>query len=641
MKKTLFLALVLLNFTTIYAQEKVKFSKKKFYVPSIAYSEFVVLDDVLTQSTSYQLDKNLSYQEHIFKKEFFDINGYIKEPQNGKLKIYVTIPLPKYIQVKKIDSIFNKDEKRWKYHFFSNFEVKIKVDVKCYDKILYQKEFINIEKSKLTEFYTKDDTRKAIELYDKTIRNAEIQEDYDILSSDVENAIYASMRRINGILNSKLGYSTIENKEKYEFLTSKNHTEYKQMLDFENEITSQLQKVTIEKGLDLKLLTPHLSYLESLLDKYEQNQENDDIRFIITNNLAQTYLLLENKEKSLFFTDLLIKNDKRTSRGSGLIDRIEKGNFVDKKIRSHTNRFGELKKLGFKKLEEKEEARLAFFEKVAQQEVDWEQEKIDRLAYKQEIKTKHNTILDSVSFQNNSDILDKVIKSMGGVEVLKNINKVHITSKLFFDDSNVSQSEEKWSTPDNYLLKKKRPDNYYEIINNVEAWFHDERDNSLDEKWKKLSNSGYRDAVNNLDLTNLLNSFQLHLWNNFELLEDEISDGKICYHLKYLQKTFDFSNRPIPKTEYDLFIDKTNYLIVSTEKTEFEDGKKNYLERKIYQDYREIITSNNAKVPHKILYEIEDFYGETFYQEKREKVEINPVFSNRIFIKEVYVGKFK
>ena len=97
----------------------------------------------------------------------------------------------------------------------------------------------------------------------------------------------------------------------------------------------------------------------------------------------------------------------------------------------------------------------------------------------------------------------------------------------------------------------------------------------------------------------------------------------------------------MPKTEYSLFIDKTNYLIVSTEKIEFQDGKKLYLERKIYQDYREITTSNNAKVPYKILYEIEDFYGETFYQEKREKVEINPVFSNRIFIKEVYAGKFK
>jgi len=76
-----------------------------------------------------------------------------------------------------------------------------------------------------------------------------------------------------------------------------------------------------------------------------------------------------------------------------------------------------------------------------------------------------------------------------------------------------------------------------------------------------------------------------------------------------------------------------NFIIVN--------GNKNYFERKVFQDYKEIASLNNGKIPHKILNEIEDYYGETSYQEVREKVEVNPVFSNRIFIKEVYFGSFK
>jgi hypothetical protein len=38
--------------------------------------------------------------------------------------------------------------------------------------------------------------------------------------------------------------------------------------------------------------------------------------------------------------------------------------------------------------------------------------------------------------------------------------------------------------------------------------------------------------------------------------------------------------------------------------------------------------------------ELENVYGGTFYQENRDKVEINTIFSNRIFMKEVYAGGF-
>jgi hypothetical protein len=60
----------------------------------------------------------------------------------------------------------------------------------------------------------------------------------------------------------------------------------------------------------------------------------------------------------------LIKNDQQTSRGTDIIDRVNKANFVTNTVRTHTNRFVELKKLGFQIQEYKEDARLAIFEKL-------------------------------------------------------------------------------------------------------------------------------------------------------------------------------------------------------------------------------------------------------------------------------------
>jgi hypothetical protein len=447
------------------------------------------------------------------------------------------------------------------------------------------------------------------------------------------------MYRIQDLLNYKLSYGTTETKEKFEFLTSKEHPECTKMLAFENEITSQLGKITVEKGFDAKALAPHLVFLESLLDKYPQSDQNSNIRFIVTNNLAYAYLLLENKEKALIYANLLIKNDQQTSRGTDIIDRVNKANFIANTIRTHTNRFVELKKLGFQIQEEKEDARMAFFEKLERQDLDWEQEKINRTKYLGLIKERRNNILDSIAFQNNPELLKNIIAGLGGSDAIKNIEKVHLLSRLNFDESNVPQTEEKWATPTNYLLRKKMPNNYYEIINGPEAWSFQDR--NVGEKWVKLSNSDFWEISNNLDAINLLTSFRFDLWNNLELLPDETSDGRLCYHLSYTEKTVNAKNRVLPKTEYHYYIDKEKYTIVSSEKTEFEDGNKNSFERKVYQDYREIPNLNNGKIPHRILYEFEDYYGDTFYQEDREKVEVNPVFSNRIFIKEVYAGGFK
>jgi len=639
MKKTLLILLLFLGFNTINAQEKVTSKKGKFFIPTILYSQYPSLDNVITQTTLYQMDPELKTEEQVLKKNYFNIDGYLKDPSNGKLKIYITIPLPKYT-VTQMDSVYNSKTKDWDYYPYSKFDVKINIEVKCADKLIYSNEFVSSEKNVFQGNYKKSEATEAVSNNRKIMSHSDIKNDFSIEELGMDVVIYATMDRIQNLLNYKLGYSSEEKKEKFEFMTSKSHPEYPQMLAFENEVTQQMSKVTLEKGLDSKGLMPHLVYLESLLTKYPQVPENENIRFIVSYDLALTYLLLENKEKALYFADLLVKNDKQSSKGTNIIERVNKANFVDKISRTHTTRFVELKKLGFKIKEEKEEARLAFFERIIQDDADWEQEKINRSAFLDKSINERKNILDSIYYQKNSDLLAKFVNSLGGSEAINKIEKTHIFSKIKLEDNNMPQTEEKWATATNYLLKKKTPSNYLEIVNGAESWAHDDQDNTT-EKWKKINSSDYYNVVTSLDPLNLLTSFRIDLWNKFDLVSDDVSNGRVCYHLTYFEKTLNSANRTIPKAEYNLYIDKENYTIVSFEKTDYINGNKNYFERKVFQDYKEIASLNNGKIPHKILNEIEDYYGETSYQEVREKVEVNPVFSNRIFIKEVYFGSFK
>ncbi|EJL64247.1 hypothetical protein [Flavobacterium sp. CF136] len=639
MKKTL-LFIVLLVITSIQAQEKINSKTKKFKIPVIRYPEFQLLDNALTQTAFYQLDKALTEEETNLKKHFFNIDGYIKDPVNGKLKFYLTYARPRYIDTQ-IDSSYNKKENRWTYSARPNYLSSVKLDVRYGDKILLTKDFGGSESYSVSVGNSLAAVKMAASEHDKKIKIATNSGDYSAVGLGFDNVIYNAAIRIQDFINYKFGYSTDISKEKFEFVTSKGHSEYAQMLAFETEITAQMEKVTLEKGLDEKLLTPHLQYLESLLVKYPPSPANEDIRFIVTNNLAETYFLLENKEKALQYANLLIENDKQDSRGSTIIDRVNKANFVDKKIRSHTPRFAELKKLGVKIAEEKEELRLAFFEKIAQQEAEWETEKATREANIEKAKMQRFNLLDSIPYQLNASLLAKVIANLGGSEALKKVEKAHLFSKLKIEGNNFPQTEEKWATNSNYLLRKKMPESYYEIVNGAEAWSHDDRESGVNAKWAKLTTYDFGNLSKNVDLINFLTDLRLDLWNNFEVLPDEMYEGRECYHLNYFEKTLSTGNRTIPKTDYHVFIDKENFNIVSTEKTEYDNGNKSFFEKKLFGDYRPVAALNSGKIPYKINYEIEDFNGETIYQEQREKIEINPVFGNRIFMKEVYFGGFK
>ncbi|MEP6806753.1 MAG: hypothetical protein ABI892_19655 [Flavobacterium sp.] len=639
MKKTL-LIIVLLVIASVQAQEKISSKKKKFYIPTIRYSEFPVLDNVLTQTTFYQMDKELIQEEIILKKNYFNIDGFIKDPANGKLKIYLTIALPKF-NATKVDSTFDKKRNSWQFQVYSNYDVRIKVDAKCGDKTLFTQDFNSIESNIVGGSYEKGNVKLAVELSNKRSALAEKNNDYSAEELGIDHVIYSSVTRIQNYLNYKLGYNIDESKERFEFVTSKGHSEYNQMLAFENEITAQMEKITLEKGLDEKLLTPHLQYLESVLVKYPPSPANENIRFIVTNNLAETYFILENKEKALMYANLLVENDKQDSRGSSIIKRVNNGYFADKKIRSHTSRFTDLKKLGVKIAEEKEELRLAFFEKIEQQDAEWEIEKSNREAKLEKAKLQRYNMLDSIAYQVNANLLAKVVDNLGGSQALKKVEKAHFFSKLSIEGNKIPQTEEKWATNSNYLLRKKMPESYYEIVNGAESWTHDDRESGLNAKWAKSSTYDYTNLSRNVDLINFLTDLRLDLWNNFEVLEDEMYEGRLCYHLNYFEKTLSSGNRTIPKTDYHVFIDKENFNIVSTEKTEFDNGNKSFFEKRLFGDYRPVAALNSGKIPHKINYEIEDFNGETQYQEIREKVEVNPVFGNRIFMKEVYFGGFK
>ena len=639
MKKILLL-IALLVIGAIQAQEKINSKKKKFYIPVINYSEFPVLDNALTQTTFYQMDKRFIQEEPILKKRYFNIEGFIKDPANGKLRIYLTIELPQY-KATTIDSTFNKKNNGWEFQAFSNYSVKIKMEAKCADKLLLSEDFNSVEAYTIGVSSQKDKLRDVIVTNNKKIAEAEKNGNYTVEELGLDTVIYRSVEAIQNYLNYKLQYIKGESKIKFEFVTSKGHSEYNQMLAFENEITSQMEKVTLEKGLDEKLLTPHLQYLESLLVKYPPSPLNENIRFIVTNNLAETYFLLENKEKALMYANLLVENDKQDSRGSSIVKKVNKGYFADKKIRSHTTRFADLQKLGLKIAEEKEEKRLAFFEKIEQQDAEWETEKANREAKLEKTKIQRHNLLDSIPYQLNANLLAKVLSNLGGSDALKKMEKAHLFSKLTIEGNKVPQTEEKWATHTHYLLRKKMPESYYEIMNGADAWSHDDRESGVNAKWAKLTSYDHNNLSKNADLVNFLTDLRLDLWNNFEVLEDEMYEGRLCYHLNYFEKTLSTGNRTIPKTDYHVFIDKENFNIISTEKTEFDNGNKSFFERKLFADYRPVAALNSGKIPYKINYEIEDFNGETFYQEQREKIEVNPVFGNRIFMKEVYFGGFK
>lgn len=639
MKKTL-LFIILLVITSIQAQEKINSKTKKFKIPVIRYPEFQVLDNVITQNAFYQMDKALQEEETNLKKHFFNIDGYIKDPVNGKLKFYLTYALPRYIDTQ-IDSSYDKKENKWTYSARPNYLSKVKLDVKYGDKILLTEDFGGSESYSVSVGNSLAAVKAAASEHGNKAKLAMDSGDYSDVGLGFDNVFYKSAIRIQEFINYKFGYSSYISKEKFEFVTSKGHSEYAKMLAFETEITAQMEKVTLEKGLDEKLLMPHLLYLESLLVKYPPSPANEDIRFIVSNNLAETYFLLENKEKALQYANLLVENDKLDSRGSTIIDRVNRANFADKKIRSHTPRFAELKKLGVKIEEEKEELRLAFFEKIAQQEVEWETEKAAREASVEKARMQRFNMLDSIPYQLNANLLAKVIANLGGSEALKKIEKAHLFSKLKIEGNNVSQTEEKWATNSHYLLRKKMPESYYEIVNGAEAWSHDDRETGVNAKWAKLTAYDFGNLSKNVDLINFLTDLRLDLWNNYEVLPDEMYEGRMCYHLNYFEKTLSTGNRTIPKTDYHVFIDKENFNIVSTEKTEFDNGNKSFFEKKLFGDYRPVAALNSGKIPYKINYEIEDFNGETNYQEQREKIDINPVFGNRIFMKEVYFGGFK
>ncbi|WP_233566047.1 Atg14 domain-containing protein [Flavobacterium sp. 81] len=417
MKKTLLL-IALLVIGSIQAQEKISSKTKKFKIPVIRYSEFQALDNVLTQTAFYQMEKGLQEEETNLKKHYFNINGFIKDPVNGKLKLYLTFAMPRYTQMN-IDSTFDKKENKWVYSARSNYLTNVKLDVKYGDKILLTKDFGGSESYSISVGSSLGSMKVAASENDKKIRTAVKESDYSSVGLGFDNVIYQAAGRIQEFLDYKFGYTTDVSKERFEFVTTKGHSEYKQMLAFETEITAQMEKVTLEKGLDEKLLAPHLLYLESLLVKYPLSPANEDIRFIVTNNLAETYFLLENKEKALQYANLLIENDKLDSRGSTIVERVNRANFVDKKIRNHTTRFADLKKLGLKIAEEKEELRLAFFEKIDRQEADWNIEKENRAAALEKSKIQRENMLDSIAYQSNPDLLAKIIANLGGSDVFE------------------------------------------------------------------------------------------------------------------------------------------------------------------------------------------------------------------------------
>ncbi len=613
------------------AQVKAKFDNEKFIINKIAPSDFPILDNVITQSSVILLPEKLPVALGGLKSNFFNIDGFIKDNNDaGKLKIYVTVGSPKWVHKRRDNYRIQETPTQIGIYSSYYYEIDYTVELKYLNKTIEVDTFTTINSVTFREL-----TRIA-----NIVKDFKFAESTPEYGDQIEKAVFDTFEQIQKVLNQKLKYKKTRFYTDFYFLTNTEHPEYEKMTAFKTEISKQLKNITSEVGLNKIELFPHLMYLESLLLKYPESKENTKIRYLALINLAKIHWLLEEPIQAINFAELLIKNDYRKSNGYNIIDLVNNGKFAEKKIRTHTQRFIELVKLGYKIEEEIEENRVAFFEKIEQDVIDNETQKNNRIATLENIHVERDNLLDSINTQKNPEILNNLIKSFGGATILKGIEKVHILSKLSFDDSNVPVYDEKWTSIfSNFLLKKKSPDLSYIVLNQADAWQHN--DSHIGEKWKKVPASQYWNYTKNLDPIYLLSSFRIDLWNKYELEGEKIIQGKLCYHLNYTEKTLNVNNRFVPKTEYNLYIDKEKNYIVSSEKTEYEEGQKLYFERKIFSDYREIISLNSGAIPHKILVEIEDYQGQTFYQEEIEKVEINTGFNNRIFIKEVYSGGFK
>ena len=622
-----------------YSQVKIKYDKEKFYINRINFSMYPALDQVVSYKTNYQVDPDLKAEFLELKKKFFKINGYIEDPKDGQLQLGITINKPSLHNIK-VDSTYNKTDFKWKFFITTEYNVKIIADVTLRAKLIHTELFNEIKEVRIKgEYDSKKNADYAAKVNEEFIRTEALGTTNVVPNKAIELVLANAMYNIQARLNYKLGYTKTEEKIKFEFIKSTTHPDFKIFNDFQNEIKTQVEAITFEKGLDEPKIMPHLKNLESLIDKYQPSEQNQEIRFIILNNLATVYYLLEKKEETLKYSKLLIENNQQISRGKNIIEDIQRLVLEPNKIRAHNNRYKELEKLNYKIEEDIENERLAFFEGIEQEALDWEAEKESRTKWINKNILYQRSMLDSIAYQNNPEILQKIVHYYGGSQALKNIQKLHLVSELNFEDSNVPVSDEQWQTDNKYLLKKRMPELYYEIINGPESWrLHNQLSNKT---WQKMSSSEYWSTISNMDPIYLLTGLRLDIWNQLDLQQDEYVNNKLCYHLEHIEKVIDYKNRALPKTEYHFYIDKESHQIVWIEKTEYVEGKKSSFESKKFEDYQPQSDLNNGMIAQKIVSRYEDFYGENNFETTLKQIEINGSFSSRIFMKEVYAGGFR
>lgn len=94
----------------------------------------------------------------------------------------------------------------------------------------------------------------------------------------------------------------------------------------------------------------------------------------------------------------------------------------------------------------------------------------------------------------------------------------------------------------NYFFRKKMFESYYEIVNGVEVWSYDDCESGVNVKWVKFIMYDFGNLFKNVDLINFFIDLRLDLWNNFEVLLDEMYEGRECYYLNYFEKILSIGN---------------------------------------------------------------------------------------------------
>jgi hypothetical protein len=160
---------------------------------------------------------------------------------------------------------------------------------------------------------------------------------YEIKSRLAEERINSVVESLGYSLNSDFGYISISWPEKFWTLGSKKHSEYVAFNEAVQNAKTAVETISaneIPGDVGEKLKTS-IDYFYSILSKFTDSEDKGQkkLRYAAYFNLAYIYYTLENFDKALEMSDLLVKNDYDIKDGERLIKQV---NEIKEDLQKHS-----------------------------------------------------------------------------------------------------------------------------------------------------------------------------------------------------------------------------------------------------------------------------------------------------------------